>query len=497
MESLCLKDNRVHKNKIEPGNDKGVIELKRELNEQEQKLLITHNRCNLAYLKKHGVIILGHEDPNKNNYSFFDYDQQDTSISASNLMGVLCLRDKESDTQLQIEVTSRFDNNENHFFLSHLLSKVFRVHIADLIDSSNSSMLDILLALIFIRKLEDATQVGLYKEYRKFAYNDLNLRGRIDLSRHIKHNYPLCDRIAYSTREIAFDNPLNHLLRYAIAKIERKWPNLLENNHNISELVRLIKQNTPTWSPMAEMNVFGNHDVLKEVKHPYFAEFYEPLRTLAFAILQDEGASIYQQEDVSEHDINGVIFDGAWLWEEYLATILEPEGYYHADTAKSSTAINIFKEYKKDKEGNKGKEYKTGTLYPDFRHIIDENNKQACNVILDAKYKRGNARQSKDVHQVLCYMLLTGATVGGLIYPPLVKGEKPDEDVENSKEKKIDTPLSDLIRDKVIGSGDFLWKTFSYSTIQDKVIDSGAFKEYIEKQETALRNFVRDIISKK
>lgn len=403
-------------------------------------------------------------------------------LDTGNLMGVLSLR--KDDKALKIQVQSRFDTGEKQYFLNYLLSRICEVSFAELVSSSDDVLWDMLLAFVFLWRFSQAAAVGLYKQYHRFEYNDLNFRGRLDLDRHLKRNYPLCDRIAYSRREITFDNPINHLLRHAAAKIEKKWPSLLVSNHNAREQLLLLKQNTPSWIPGNIQRTLCHKDTLSELRHPYFAEYYEPLRRVARMLLMDESANVFDTpENSGDTEISGVLFDGSWLWEEYLATVLCDKNlaggpFLHADTNNRKTAIFTFR------KENSGSVY--GPLYPDFRRPGSNNATfpQCCDIILDAKYKRGDSIQSKDLHQVLCYMFLTGATQGGLIFPP--KTNNDDDDTTNSfaegghcsRTTTINTP----------GQENCTWRCFQFAGLQTQTEQD--FIKNMQQQEEALRKFV-------
>ena len=109
-------------------------------------------------------------------------------------------------------------------------------------------------------------------------------------------------------------------------------------------------------------------------------------------MLKDEGAALY--EDDSAREVEGVIFDGAWLWEHYLACLVVPMGMTHC--LYGQNGIPVFQD-------------RSYLFYPDFYH-------KTKHFVLDAKYKRGPAKE--DLHQVLAYMYLAGAKHGGVILPP-------------------------------------------------------------------------------
>ena len=129
------------------------------------------------------------------------------------------------------------------------------------------------------------------------------------------------------------------------------------------------------------------------LRHPYFSEYYEEPRILAGMILEEEGLSIY---DAAEDEVSGVVFDGAWLWEEYISTILTD--YVHAEYPTKGV-IQVFEEHAKT------------LFYPDF---LRNDHK----IVLDTKYKVSKTGEAEDIQQVISYMFLTGAETGGLIFPP-------------------------------------------------------------------------------
>lgn len=94
------------------------------------------------------------------------------------------------------------------------------------------------------------------------------------------------------------------------------------------------------------------------------------------------------------------MFDGAWLWEEYLNTLLCDVGFKHPENKLGTGAIYLFEH--------------GGKRFPDF---------WKKDFVLDAKYKRlaqkGNHLDigREDVHQVMAYMFRLKAPRGGIICP--------------------------------------------------------------------------------
>ena len=109
----------------------------------------------------------------------------------------------------------------------------------------------------------------------------------------------------------------------------------------------------------------------------------------------------------NDDEIYGVLFDGAWLWEEYVNTILKNQGYIHPQNKIHKGKISLFTDG-------------SGTRYPDFYKE---------DIVLDAKYKRYADMKLQnidgdDLHQVITYMYILAAKHGGFIVPKQHKNEE-------------------------------------------------------------------------
>ena len=62
---------------------------------------------------------------------------------------------------------------------------------------------------------------GLFKKYIHRRYNDGNVKGTINIARHIKQNTPFIGNVAYSQREFSYDNSLMELVRHNIEFIKK------------------------------------------------------------------------------------------------------------------------------------------------------------------------------------------------------------------------------------------------------------------------------------
>jgi len=110
----------------------------------------------------------------------------------------------------------------------------------------------------------------------------------------------------------------------------------------------------------------------------------------------------------SDDEVCGILFDGAWLWEEYVNTILRDLGFVHPENKRRTGRIYLFED-------------KSGDRYPDY---------YKDDFVLDAKYKRLGSYEKvgkvhpDDVNQVVAYMRALHAQRGGFVAPLEQKQEK-------------------------------------------------------------------------
>lgn len=319
----------------------------------------------------------------------FVFEVKEGKLFTKNIMGFIGYRDT------KVRIHSRFAQGDDDYFLHYMLQKVFSINLFDLkYHTDNESIFDFLIYL-FPAFLKRAMRQGLYKEYQTQEYNDANIRGRIDVARHIRENIPFAGKVAYSTREYAYDNHVTQLIRHTVEFIanHQYGGSILQNDDLTKDAVSLIREATPTYSQNECGKVVNQN--LRPLSHPYFSE-YRHLQRLCVQILRYEEIKYGRNDD----EIYGVLFDGAWLWEEYLNTLLRDCGYIHPQNKIYSGRIHLFTD-------------RTGPRYPDFYKE---------DVVLDAKYKRYEdiALQNidgDDLHQVITYMYILSARHGGLIVP--------------------------------------------------------------------------------
>lgn len=169
---------------------------------------------------------------------------QDDVIKTGNVMGFVGV----GNTSLTIRSRFTSDTPED-YYLYYMLAKVLSLNIFELShDIERLSVLDFLIYL-FPVYLKEALKQGLYKEYIRREYDDMKVKGTIDVARQIKHNTPFAGRVAYNVREHSFDNHITQLVRHTIEFIEQHpfAGGILRGDEDIRYAVRSIRNATPTY----------------------------------------------------------------------------------------------------------------------------------------------------------------------------------------------------------------------------------------------------------
>lgn len=317
-------------------------------------------------------------------------DPDKVQITTGNVIGFIGI------DNLQIKIKSRFDKGRDDFFLHYMLQKVLSFNLFDLKHNDEQEDLFDFIMFIFPYLLKAAMNQGVYREYKNFKHNDSNIKGTIDIGRHIARNFPSVGNIAYATREYSHDNNMSELIRHTIEfmKTKRYGQLVLNIDRETIENVKIIIAHTPSYNKNERSSVISKN--LRAKVHPYYTE-YRPLQTLCLQILRMEEVKYGDSSD----EICGILFDGAWLWEEYVNTILSNHGFKHPENKLHKGGIYLFDDH-------------SGIRYPDF---------YKDDMVLDAKYKRLGSYDKvsevnrNDIHQVMAYMTTLKVNRGGFVAP--------------------------------------------------------------------------------
>ena len=369
-------------------------------------------------------------------------------IKTGNVIGFLgCGQEK-------LTISSRFSSKSEDYFLHYLLQKVLNINLTSLdVALSREDKLYQLLIYLFPKYLQAALRKGHYKEYQRFFHNDSHVKGVVDVVNHLKKNLPFTGNIAYTTRDFTYDNPLMQLIRHTIEYMKNQksigrgvLDNLSTSREHVSEIIRV----TPSYK-LANRAKIIRMNKTKPLRHAYFRE-YRKLQELCLMILNSEKHGLGYQEQ----KIHGILFDVAWLWEEYVYTLL-PKGFVHPRNKDKTDGISVFSVGKRK-------------VYPDFYDRIRK-------IVLDAKYKKLELTEKgisrEDLFQLISYSYILEVEQDGLVFP--------------SKEKVVDNEIG-----KLAGYGALL-KKWSIQ-IPQNASSYREFYEMIEISEKMFQNNIKHIV---
>ncbi len=193
------------------------------------------------------------------------------------------------------------------------------------------------------------------------------------------------------------DNDITQLIRHTIEYIAKLvgGNEVLNIDRATQDAILQIKRATVTFDPNGRQSIINKN--LRPIVHPYYSE-YTALQRLCLQILRHEELK-YGQE---KNEIYGVLIDAAWLWEEYLAIVLESKfKHYQKDLGKR---FYLFKPNKQQ-------------IIPDYLSIDRK-------IVADAKYiplneKRwfGEEKATAIYYKTITYMYRFCSKNGYLLYP--------------------------------------------------------------------------------
>lgn len=320
-------------------------------------------------------------------------------VYTNNIMGFIGRGDTD------IFIHSRFSKENDDYFLHYMLMRVAGLNVFDFETSAiktKDNWGDFLIYL-FPMVLQRALRRGILKSYVSRKYNNANLKGKIDLARHIRLNKPTTGHIAYSVREYSADNIVIQLVRHCLEFLQHHKVGrvILNSDTEIKKAVRLIKELTPSYKASELQQVIAKNR--KTFIHPLYAE-YRPLQQLCVAILEHRKVSY----GVDKNKIHGILFDGAWLWEEYIGIVLQ----------------DLMEHRKRYDEKRKIYLLEKGDNKKGFQEIIPDFINKEEKVVGDAKYsmlqgktnlKSGQAEAI--YYKTIMYMYRFQSTKGFLFYP--------------------------------------------------------------------------------
>lgn len=309
------------------------------------------------------------------------------SYLSGNVMGFLGYGEE------RLVIESRFSTGENDYLFQYLLERVLDFpNVVNLeTEGIHDDRMYALMLFLFPRYLTAAIRKGPFKTYVRNAYNDENVKGTIDVARHIRKNIPFVGKVAYNQREFSYDNYLMQLVRHTIEFIKRK-PYGRKILAKVKDEVQIVVNATPSYEAKNLSKILLENKK-KTVRHAFYHE-YRALQRLCILILQNEKTLV----GLGARKVYGILFDGSWLWEEYINSIVG-DAFHHPKNKTKKDHQWLF-------AGGKGK------IYPDFIG----RDKDYC-IIADAKYKPIDNIGNKDYLQLLAYMFRFDAKKAYFFYP--------------------------------------------------------------------------------
>jgi 5-methylcytosine-specific restriction endonuclease McrBC regulatory subunit McrC len=165
-------------------------------------------------------------------------------------------------------------------------------------------------------------------------------------------------------------------------------------NEDVRDNTNTVVFHTPSYSKNDRQKIINQNN--HPVTHPYFTE-YRPLQRLCLKILKSEKLSFGENDE----KIHGLLFDGALLWENYIAKVFQD----HCPSIQHKThRDNLFK----DGQG----------IIPDF--IIYQEKPFTASLISDTKYKFIDTRNEaarEDYYQLITYMYRYSCKTSCILFP--------------------------------------------------------------------------------
>ncbi|MBJ8072718.1 hypothetical protein JDS72_23335 [Bacillus cereus] len=364
----------------------------------------------------------GFNDQDKLTFIEFETFSSKSLFETKGLVGVLKVKDVIVNLEngeshvfdVKITITSRFDQVKP-YFLSYMLSYENPNFNDDFFtESSEESLLAILLLFLFKKQLQEAFRQGMFKAYQRKENNDDRVKGAINVARHIQKNMIFNGKIVYNTKENTVDNTLNHLILHTYDYLKSHFPEAtvrhIDCDNEMRTIIKSLKEATPFYFTNNTNKVLMKS--MTPLSHPYFTK-YEVLRKTCIKIFRNLGVSIFEgKEDV----VSGLLYYIPDLWENFLLHNYKKYFLKEDLVVQTANKINIFK-------GNDGGDFRK-LIRPDFVFYRKD---ESPFFILDAKFKpkwydvTANGRSLNSVYddylQVINYMVSLDTEAAGVIFP--------------------------------------------------------------------------------
>jgi len=310
--------------------------------------------------------------------------------------------------QLEINIKSRFSD----VFLKRMLNFANDVFLDDVsvFDAKEDNKNDLdyskfIIYYMFIQKLEKSFLLGLPKAYRNIYHHEMNLKGKVDINRFIKHDIPFKGKISSVSREQKEIQEVIDVLYKAIKIIDKND----FSTKNISHIKTHLNHKRSN-------NYVSNETIMKAInskalQNPIYRPYKKVLEYAKFII---DASNLEEQKNGNEKTF-GFLVNVAELFEIYLTKLLQHR-------MPDWEVIHEPKLHAYDKPL-----FYNRHMYPDI--VMKKDNKV---MVFDAKYKRMKFRSKNsngagdldrsDFFQINTYMTYYDkqgykVLAGGLLYP--------------------------------------------------------------------------------
>lgn len=236
---------------------------------------------------------------------------------------------------ITLKLTTRFDKPDKPFFMARMILSYIRANLGLHLSGSEippgtDDLFRFLGICLFRQRLLAACRQGYYKRYAYFRGNDSHLRGRLNISEHIRCNMGLNNGcVAYEYRENTLDNPLNHLVLHTYEALREEFPNFTatilgqtdDRDEDALSVIQVLQMQAPSYKQ------YGLRETVRQsrlpVTSPYFTE-YEELRKICLRLLDGMELSLYtDSRDCELDDVESMLFYAPDLWELFLNEVLQ------------------------------------------------------------------------------------------------------------------------------------------------------------------------------
>lgn len=316
-------------------------------------------------------------------------------LTTYNLAGFLGLKDSE------LTIRSRFEpegKEGTEFFLHYLLLRTGEMQLLSLLAGTLKERVFDYLCLLFPSFLKRALAQGMFRAYCREEHNDSRLTGPVDIARNLRENLPFKGTMTYTSRMLRYDNDLTELIRHTVEYLNTSLMGrrVLNVSSEYRNSVQALVAATPGYRHGQRQEIIKRN--LRPINHPYYTA-YAPLQKLCLALLRHEKLAYASSKTKAQ----GLLFDVAFLWEEYLNTLLRPQGFTHPRNLEGSGALYLARRMLPT--GN----YAAFRRFPDFYH-------EGNSLVIDAKYKIA-PDHILDVNQMVTYLYRLKTRYGLLVYP--------------------------------------------------------------------------------